>query len=46
MHIGNKWWKIMKIYSKEVKTTRRRVEDALKENREECMFTRGTSTGE
>jgi hypothetical protein len=28
----------MTIYSKEVKTTRRRVEDAMKENREECML--------
>jgi hypothetical protein len=45
MHIDNKWWKIMKICSKEVKTTRRRVEDALKENREECMFTRGDFNG-
>jgi hypothetical protein len=25
VHIGNKWWKIMTIYSKEVKTTRRLV---------------------
>jgi hypothetical protein len=32
--IGNKWWEIMTIYSKEMKTTRRRVEDAMKENRE------------
>jgi hypothetical protein len=41
VHIGNKWWKIMKICSKEVKTTRRRVEDPMKENREECMLMRG-----
>jgi hypothetical protein len=33
-----KWWKIRTIYSKEMKTTRRRVEDAMKENREECML--------
>jgi hypothetical protein len=41
VHIGNKWWKIMTIYSKEVKTTRRRVEDPMKENRKECMLMRG-----
>jgi hypothetical protein len=35
VHIANKWWKIMTIYSKEIKTTRRRVEDAMKENRED-----------
>jgi hypothetical protein len=34
VHRGNKWWKIMVIYSKEVKTTRRRVENGMKENRE------------
>jgi hypothetical protein len=34
VHIGNKWWKIMTIYSKEMKTRRRRVEDAMKKNRE------------
>jgi hypothetical protein len=38
VHNGNKWWKIMTIYSKEVKTRRRRVEDAMKENREICML--------
>jgi hypothetical protein len=37
VHIGNKCWKIMTMYSKKVKTTRRRVEDAMKENRKECM---------
>jgi hypothetical protein len=26
VHIDNKWWKIMIIYSKEMKTTRRRVD--------------------
>ncbi|KAH0812368.1 hypothetical protein GEV33_010423 [Tenebrio molitor] len=41
VHIGNKWWKIMTIYSKEMKTTRRRVEDAMEENREECMLMGG-----
>jgi hypothetical protein len=35
VHIGNKWWKIITIYSKGMKTTRR-----VEENRE------GTSTGE
>jgi hypothetical protein len=41
VHIGNKWWKIMTIDSKEMKTTRRRVEDAMKGNREECMLMGG-----
>jgi hypothetical protein len=39
--IGNKWWKIMTIYSKEMKTTRRRVEDAMKENREDRILSGG-----
>jgi hypothetical protein len=37
------------IYSKEMKTTRRRVEDAMKENREDRILLRGDfngSTGE
>jgi hypothetical protein len=38
---GNESRKIITIYSKEVKRTRRRVEDAMKENREECMLMRG-----
>jgi hypothetical protein len=33
-----KWWKIMTRYSKEIKTTRRGVEDAIKENREGCVL--------
>jgi hypothetical protein len=37
-HIGNKWWKIMTIYCKEMKTTRRRIEGAIKESREEFML--------
>jgi hypothetical protein len=45
VHIGNKWWKIRTIYSKEVKKTRRRVEDAMKENREECMLMGGYFNG-
>jgi hypothetical protein len=32
VHIGNKSWKIMTIYSKDMKTTRRGVEDTRKEN--------------
>jgi hypothetical protein len=38
VHIGNKWCRIMTIYSEEMKTTRRRVEDAMKENREDRIF--------
>jgi hypothetical protein len=45
VHRGNKWWKIMTIYSKEVKTTRRRVENGMKENREECMLMGGDFNG-
>jgi hypothetical protein len=40
-----KWWKIMTRYSKEIKTTRRGVEDAIKENKEECMLMGGDFTG-
>jgi hypothetical protein len=45
VHIGNKWWKIMTIYSKEVKTTRRRVEDPMKENREDRILLGGDYNG-
>jgi hypothetical protein len=38
VHIGNKWWKIMTIYRNELKTTIRRVEDTMNDNREECML--------
>jgi hypothetical protein len=38
IHIGNKWWKIMTIYSKEMKTTRTGVEDTITENREKWML--------
>jgi hypothetical protein len=38
VHIDNKWWKIMTTYSEEVKRTRGRIEDAMKENREECLL--------
>jgi hypothetical protein len=41
VHIGNKWWKRITIYSKEMKTTRRRVDDAMKENRENCILLEG-----
>jgi hypothetical protein len=40
VHIGNKWWKMMTTYSKERKTTRRCVEDAMKENREDRILLR------
>jgi hypothetical protein len=45
VHIGNKWWKIMTIFSKEMKTVRRRVEDAMKENKKECMLMGGNFNG-
>jgi hypothetical protein len=35
----------MIIYSKEMKTTRRRVEDAMKENREDCILLGGDFNG-
>jgi protein subunit release factor B len=38
VHIGNKWWEIMITYNKEMKTTRRRVEDAMKENMEDYIL--------
>jgi hypothetical protein len=44
VHIGNKWWKIMTIYNTKMKTTRRRVEDAMKENREDILL-RGDFNG-
>jgi hypothetical protein len=37
IHRGNKWWKIMTIYSKDMKTTRRLVEDAVKGNMEDTL---------
>jgi hypothetical protein len=36
VNIGNKWWRIMTIYRKQMRITRRRVEDSWE----------GTSTGE
>jgi hypothetical protein len=38
VHIGNEWWKIMTIYSEEMKTKIRGVENTIKENREDCML--------
>jgi hypothetical protein len=43
--IGNKWWKTMTIYRKEMKTTARGVEETIKENREECMLMGGDFNG-
>jgi endonuclease/exonuclease/phosphatase (EEP) superfamily protein YafD len=45
VHIGNKWWKIMRIYSKEVKKTRILVKDAIKENREDPILLGGDFNG-
>jgi hypothetical protein len=46
VQIGNEWWTIMTIYSKEMKTTIIiGVEDAMKENREECMLFGGDFNG-
>jgi hypothetical protein len=41
VQIGNRWWKLMTKYSKEMKTTRRGVEDTIKQNTEECMLIGG-----
>jgi hypothetical protein len=35
----------MTIYSKEMRITRRRVEDAMKENREDCILLGGDFNG-
>jgi hypothetical protein len=46
VQIGNEWWTIMTIYSKEMKTTIIiGVEDAMKENREDCMLFGGDFNG-
>jgi hypothetical protein len=42
---GNKWWKIMTIYIKEMKTTRRCVEDAMKENKDDRILLGGDFNG-
>jgi hypothetical protein len=39
VHIGNKWWKILTIYSKEMKTSRRRVEND--ERKQARLYTLG-----
>jgi hypothetical protein len=41
VHIGNKWWKIITIYSKEMKTTTR-----VEENREDSGEDFNGRTGE
>jgi hypothetical protein len=33
VHIGNEWWKILTVYSKEMRTTTRRVENTMKKDR-------------
>jgi hypothetical protein len=43
--MGNKSWKIVTIYSKEMKTTRRCVEDAMKGNWEDCTLLGGDFNG-
>jgi hypothetical protein len=45
VHIDNKWRTINTIYSKEMKTRRRRVEDAMKEKREKCILLGGDFSG-
>jgi hypothetical protein len=45
VHIGNEWWKIITVSSKEMKTTARRVGDTMKEDREECMLGGGNFNG-
>jgi hypothetical protein len=47
VHIGSKWCRIMTIYSKEMKTTRRRVEDAnIRKQERSYILWEGISTGE
>jgi hypothetical protein len=36
VHIDNEWWKIVTVYSKEMRKTTRRVENTMKMDREEC----------
>jgi hypothetical protein len=45
VHIGNEWWKILTVYSKEMRTTTRRVENTIKKDREECMLVGGDFNG-
>jgi hypothetical protein len=37
VHIDNEWWKIVTVYSKEMRKTTRRVENTTKMDREECI---------
>jgi hypothetical protein len=46
VQIGNKWWKTMTIYCKEMKTTRRGVEDTIKKTEKIAYSWEGSSTGE
>jgi hypothetical protein len=41
----NEWWKIVTVYSKEMRKTTRRVENTMKRDREECMLLGGDFNG-
>jgi hypothetical protein len=45
VHIANEWWKILRVYSKEMRITTRRVENTMKKDREEWMLVRGDFNG-
>jgi hypothetical protein len=45
VHIGNKCWKTVTIYSEGMKITRKRVEDAMKENRKDRILLGGDFNG-
>jgi hypothetical protein len=45
VHIDNEWWKIITVYSKEMRTTTRQVENTMKMDREECMLVGGDFNG-
>jgi hypothetical protein len=45
VHIDNEWWKIVTVYSKEMRKTTRRVENTMKMDREECMLLGGDFNG-
>jgi hypothetical protein len=45
LYVGNEWWKIITVYSKEMRTTTRRVENTVKKDREECMLVGGDFNG-
>jgi hypothetical protein len=42
---SNEWWKILTVYSKEMRTTTRRVENTMKKDREVCMLVGGDFSG-